>query len=364
MALCGRGRVPIFTMNVGNPLSFDGISTVANTATITTTFAFSIHPRKLPSVMAHRRVPRASTTSFTSLFACGIQGTTECATAARKSPPQPHSASTLSTDPEDSARHLSRLMPSLMRGEYHESIAARLQESVAVFISSSLLLGLTMAVLGSAASPSLAAGFGGVVETSPLEFLRSFDFKAFLETVAAEVDGLGSLGYIYFSAVYIFAEVLALPAVPLTASAGYLFGALPGTCTVLVSATIAAGVSFLIGRNLLRGYIEEMAADNKTFRAIDAAVGREGFKVVLLLRLSPLLPFALSNYFYGLTSVEFGPYLLATLIGFAPGTFAYVYTGEAAKVGCDSYQDHSPRNMPSIDLVMTLPSLFVLADDC
>lgn len=91
-------------------------------------------------------------------------------------------------------------------------------------------------------------------------------------------------------------------------------------------------MSFLIGRTFLRKYIEDMAADNQTFRAIDAAVGREGFKVVLLLRLSPLLPFALSNYFYGLTSVEFGPYLLATLLGFAPGTFAYVYTGEAAKV--------------------------------
>lgn len=50
-----------------------------------------------------------------------------------------------------------------------------------------------------------------------------------------------------------------------------------------------------------------------------------------MLRLSPVFPFALSNYFYGLTAVEFWPYLGATLLGFAPGTFAYVYTGEAAK---------------------------------
>ena len=72
-------------------------------------------------------------------------------------------------------------------------------------------------------------------------------------------------------------------------------------------------------------------AGNPTFSAIDTAVGREGFKIVLLLRLSPLLPFALSNYFYGLTAVDFWPYLTATLIGFSPGTFAYVYTGQAAK---------------------------------
>lgn len=71
-------------------------------------------------------------------------------------------------------------------------------------------------------------------------------------------------------------------------------------------------------------------------QAIDRAVGKEGFKVVLLLRLSPLLPFALSNYFYGLTAVDFFPYLFATLLGFAPGTFAYVYTGEAAKTLTDT----------------------------
>ena len=66
--------------------------------------------------------------------------------------------------------------------------------------------------------------------------------------VADKVEAMGPAGVAYFSAVYIAAEILALPAVPLTASAGYLFGAVEGTAVVLFSATIAAGVSFLIGR--------------------------------------------------------------------------------------------------------------------
>ena len=106
----------------------------------------------------------------------------------------------------------------------------------------------------------------------------------------------------------------ALPAVPLTASAGYLFGAVEGTAIVLFSATIAAGVSFLIGRSLLRSWVERVAGESAQFQAIDRAVASEGFKIILLLRLSPIFPFALSNYFYGLTAVEFGPYLAATLL--------------------------------------------------
>mmetsp|Transcript_6186 Transcript_6186/g.18714 ORF Transcript_6186/g.18714 Transcript_6186/m.18714 type:complete len:343 (-) Transcript_6186:259-1287(-) len=162
--------------------------------------------------------------------------------------------------------------------------------------------------------------------------IQSLDVGTLLADVSDRVDSLGPLGMLYFSAVYVVAEVLALPAVPLTASAGYLFGAITGTAVVLVSATIAAGLSFLIGRFLLRGWVESVAAESPQFRAIDKAVQREGFKIVLLLRLSPIFPFALSNYFYGLTAVDFWPYLLATLLGFAPGTALYVYGGEVASI--------------------------------
>ena len=164
-----------------------------------------------------------------------------------------------------------------------------------------------------------------------IQSVQHFDIQGALVAVNDKVHELGALGYVYFALAYIALEVLALPAFPLTASAGYLFGTLPGAIVVVVSATIAASISFHIGRTFLRRYIESWAEGNKTFKAIDSAVGREGFKVVLLLRLSPVLPFALSNYLYGLTSVRYVPYVLATAVGFTPGTLAYVYMGNSAK---------------------------------
>eukprot|EP00970_Alexandrium_tamarense_P008331 scaffold1593_cov193-Alexandrium_tamarense.AAC.32 len=64
---------------------------------------------------------------------------------------------------------------------------------------------------------------------------------------------------------------------------------------------------------------------------MDTAIEKEGFKLMLLLRLSPLFPFALSNYLYGASSIRFGPYFFGTLLGFAPGTFAYVYAGDVGR---------------------------------
>ena len=140
---------------------------------------------------------------------------------------------------------------------------------------------------------------------------------------------------------YIIAEVLAIPAVPLTASAGYLFGVSTGTLVVLVSASIAASISFVIGRTLLRTTVEEAMTNYPEFKKMDKAIGKEGFKLMLLLRLSPIFPFALSNYLYGATSITFKNFFWGTLLGFAPGTLAYVYTGVVGKaltIGGDGAQ--------------------------
>ena len=76
-----------------------------------------------------------------------------------------------------------------------------------------------------------------------------------------------------------------------------------------------------------------MAKRDEKFRAIDQAIGREGWKIVALLRLSPLIPFNASNYFYGITAVQFWPYVLASWIGMLPGTVLYVYLGTIGKAG-------------------------------
>ena len=70
-----------------------------------------------------------------------------------------------------------------------------------------------------------------------------------------------------------------------------------------------------MSRYVARDRIEEMASMDKKFAAIDKAIGEDSFRIVLLLRLSPLLPLALSNYFYGLTSIRLRQYVLASLLG-------------------------------------------------
>lgn len=167
------------------------------------------------------------------------------------------------------------------------------------------------------------------------------DPSAALEHVTDVVASMGPLGPLYFGLMYTIAEVLAIPAVPLTASAGYLFGVSTGTLVVLVSASIAASISFIIGRTLLRTTVEKAMEDYPQFSKLDKAIGREGFKLMLLLRLSPIFPFALSNYFYGATSINFGSFFWGTLLGFAPGTLAYVYSGVVGKaltIGGDDSQ--------------------------
>merc|ERR1712146_88429 len=110
----------------------------------------------------------------------------------------------------------------------------------------------------------------------------------------------------------------------------------------LVSATIAASLSFLIGRTLLRDTVKKWVDNYPKFKAFDNAIGKEGFKIILLLRLSPIFPFALSNYMYGLTAVEFWPYVFATCIGFTPGTIAYVYSGTVGKAISESNGTNFP----------------------
>ncbi|CAB4289032.1 unnamed protein product [Prunus armeniaca] len=167
----------------------------------------------------------------------------------------------------------------------------------------------------------IVGGFAGV------GYLYKDQINAFLNQFSTFIEGYGPAGYALFVAVYAGLEILAIPAVPLTMSAGLLFGTVVGSILVSISGTVAASVAFLIARYFARERILKMVEGNKKFLAIDKAIGENGFRVVTLLRLSPLLPFSLGNYLYGLTSVKFVPYVLGSWLGMLPGTWAYVSAG-------------------------------------
>ena len=145
------------------------------------------------------------------------------------------------------------------------------------------------------------------------------------------VERVGPWGPVFVIGLYIVACLLFIPGSLITLGTGFLFGAVWGTVTVSIGSTLAATAAFLVGRTLARGWIEEKVADNLKFQAMDRAVGSQGFKIVLLTRLSPLFPFNLLNFAFGLTRVSLPRYVLASWIGMLPGTVMYVYLGSAAK---------------------------------
>lgn len=112
---------------------------------------------------------------------------------------------------------------------------------------------------------------------------------------------------------------------------GFLFGAGTGFVLALAGIVLGATAGFVVGRSLLRGWIEERLRKHGRLRALDRAVDDNAFAVVLLSRLALVLPYNLLNYFYGLTSVKTSTFVAATAVGMLPIVAMYVYLGTLAR---------------------------------
>ena len=154
---------------------------------------------------------------------------------------------------------------------------------------------------------------------------------AYLSRFLAWVQTVGPWGALILGAGYIPAALLFVPGSLLTLGAGFVFGVGVGTVAVSLGSTLGAAATFLLGRKFARRAIEAKVFSNPRFHALDQAVKREGFKIVLLMRLSPVFPFNLLNYAFGLTQISFRDYVLASWIGMLPGTIMYVYLGSATQ---------------------------------
>lgn len=152
-------------------------------------------------------------------------------------------------------------------------------------------------------------------------------FPALLNLVA----GLDTWGGIWFILLYIFATVLFIPGSILTLSAGVLFGVVHGSLLVSAGSTLGATAAFLIGRYVTRKWISKKIQGNSQFKTINQAVSEKTWKIVVLTRLTPVLPFNLLNYAFGLTKISLATYVLSSWIGMIPATVMYVYVGSLAK---------------------------------
>jgi uncharacterized membrane protein YdjX (TVP38/TMEM64 family) len=136
--------------------------------------------------------------------------------------------------------------------------------------------------------------------------------------------------WLAFIALYVLATVCMVPGLILTLAAGAIFGLLRGVVLVSAASVLGASAAFFIGRTVARGWTQRRIAGWPRFRALDGALAARGFWIVLLTRLSPLFPFNLLNYAYGVTTVRPRDYIAASWLGMLPGTVVYVYAGSAA----------------------------------
>ncbi len=156
------------------------------------------------------------------------------------------------------------------------------------------------------------------------------------------LHGYGAWGPVLLGAAYIPATILFIPGSALTLGGGAIFGVFWGTVAVSLGSTAGSTMAFIIGRFFARDWVTQKVEQNPKFKAIDAAVAQNGFRIVLLTRLSPLFPYNLLGYMYGITSVRWHDYVLASWIGMFPGTVMYVYLGSLLQLTSKSERSRTP----------------------
>jgi uncharacterized membrane protein YdjX (TVP38/TMEM64 family) len=142
------------------------------------------------------------------------------------------------------------------------------------------------------------------------------------------IQGEGWLGWLIFIALYALCCLIFVPGSLLTVGAGAVYGFWGGVLLVLAGNGLGSLASLLITRYLLHGWAAKKVAQNPKLRALEDAVKHDGWKMVFLTRLSPVMPFSLINYALGLTNISALNFLLATELGAVPATCLYVYAGK------------------------------------
>ncbi|MDJ0508607.1 MAG: TVP38/TMEM64 family protein [Crocosphaera sp.] len=166
-----------------------------------------------------------------------------------------------------------------------------------------------------------------IIVAKQLGIAQSFNINETLQNILRWIDSLGTIGYFAFIIVYVLAAVFLISGAILTLGAGAIFDVVKGCILVSIASVLGATFAFLIGRYLMRGWVSEQIKKYPKFQAVDDAVAKEGWKIVGLTRLSPVFPFVILNYAFGITQVSLKDYILASWIGMMPGTIMYVYIG-------------------------------------
>jgi uncharacterized membrane protein YdjX (TVP38/TMEM64 family) len=176
----------------------------------------------------------------------------------------------------------------------------------------------------------------GLMVLSGVLLLRQIPVEPLVNSLEEWVQAWGNWGPFLYGLIYVAAVVLLIPGSALSLTAGVLFGRLLGTIVVSLSSTSGAALAFLISRYLARERVAAYVRQRPRLQAIDQAVREGGWRIVALLRLSPVIPFNVQNYLYGITGIRFGPYVLTSWLTMLPGTVLYVYLGALGRQSLES----------------------------
>jgi uncharacterized membrane protein YdjX (TVP38/TMEM64 family) len=162
---------------------------------------------------------------------------------------------------------------------------------------------------------------------------RFFPVVNLIAATQRRVMNWGVWGAMCYPLLFALCNVLLLPGGILSVGSGFFFGLWWGFLIILAGNVIGAALSFGLSRGLARRWLMQKFSGNPTLRALEPAVEREGWKIILLSQLHPLFPTSLLNYLYGLTRIRFGTYMLWVSVGRIPGLFLYVYLGTLGQYG-------------------------------
>jgi len=170
------------------------------------------------------------------------------------------------------------------------------------------------------------------------------------------------IGIFSFVCIYILIVLLILPASWLSLLSGFLYGSYLGSIIVFISAFIGASVAFFISKSFFAKKLKNLFNRYPKLSVMEKVIEKGGLKLIFLARLSPIFPFSILNYFYGLNNIKFKDFTLG-LIGIIPGTFLYCSIGSLAKSLQELKNVQSPNNlyMTIIGVVSTSLVVYFLA---
>jgi uncharacterized membrane protein YdjX (TVP38/TMEM64 family) len=171
---------------------------------------------------------------------------------------------------------------------------------------------------------------------------RTFPVLAWIVSAQNAVAGMAFWGALLYPMLFALCNVLLLPGGVLAIGSGLFFGLWWGFFLNLAGSSLGASIAFLVSRCLARGWIERRFFHRPKWAALDAAIAREGWKIIFLSQVHPLFPTSLLNYLYGATRIRFSTCMLWLMLGQAPGLFLYAYLGTLVQLGVRVWRGENP----------------------